>query len=657
MTGRLFGSVIFPPDDPSAVYDVPGFVYGCPLCFFIGYRGKIDETFSELIDGTLAPIDYTVYVQPKHGPTITTEQLSGDVSICVSSGHIYTREIEMDEINLERYKRVNSTTITIINEDLPYLELIYHDGVFYNLTASIITDVVAESLLVNLAKANHELKIARDDPNLYQAERVRFIKLMDEYVVPPGIKLDTQYGRTMVKAIVDSLKVPNNHNLRINKMNVDGSFGKIYMLPFVNDKFILKYQEFKDDFDRYMWDIEMANSTYIDYNLINNPTLPYPYTYSGYKCGKIGDIMSLTNPSCPSSSKGEEEVGVLLQEYVSAIGTLSNYVRSNPTTMAIPAIIEAAATLAEAHQGDTVKHHFMHLDSHGKNFLVVYCDQSRNCTTSADRTVNFGPYNYDFGKSGFKIYLIDYGFSHFLESGKRPAVNGDLRGFVFDDQLYPAFDLTILMRHVLSDAFSDFAWEYVNSMERIQRGYRHVREQYLRMLKITSVMIAEQIVALINERLEHEYLIAPKDYRGEKYAVQMRDIEVDNLSNNIINIYKRQRSLIDVQSFLIGYVDKFVDAVLSVPPDILVETSYNETAMLLTGYYVYKFVSVESRSSGVVDVENEQLIRRLYQTELNPLPDEILGQLGLSAPPDDLTGIPLYLWYLNEYGVKVPLRE
>ena len=617
----------------------------------VAYGGAPPTPLNEFIDGQLVPVEYEFFAHPVHGPSIHASNVYDNVSICFSSGHMYMRPVDIEQINLERYAKVQSQVITVINEDLPYLALIYHGGVFYNLSASLITGLVADTVLVNLASANHKLNSAKYDSNLYQYELVEFMKRLDEYVAPPEVKLDTAYGKSVVKLIVENLNLANNPYLKINKINAEGAFGKIYTMPFVNDKFILKYQEFRDETGKMIWEHELLNSAFINTNLIGNPALPYTYTLLGFKCGQISDISSLDFPSCPSSDDGEETVGVFVQEYINSVGTLIDFIRGHITSLAISAIVEAVATLAEAHQGDTVQHHFMHLDAHGKNFLVVYCDKSRNCDSRTTRTVDFGELAYSFGQSGFRVYLIDYGFSHFLDSNEGSAVNSDLNGITLGNQLYPAIDLIILLRHVLSTSFADFVWEYTNALENVQNEYYYLRQRYTNMLKISALMLAEQIVALVKERVREEVWIVPKRFPTHKYSKEVELIDLDRLSHTINDKYDKN-NLVEVQLFLADYIDQFAEAVFSLPPYMLDDTTYNSTLMLLTGMYVYMVEEEREDLDGIIEVETERLIRKIYQKELKPLPDELHDKLGLPpAPP--LSGIPLYMWYLQNYDIGI----
>ena len=408
--------------------------------------------------------------------------------------------------------------------------------------------------------------------------------------------MDAIQARSVIDG-VDGIDFRNNRDIRLQRLNVKSSFGTMYESIISGVRLIFKYQWINTDNLRTMWEIEQRNNQYINENLENNPDLPYPYTFKTYQCGPIRDISHLIIPVCPFD--GIPSVGISVHQYIDSIGSL--------TGDSLQLMLEAVATLAEAHQGDTVIHHFMHLDSKPDNFLI-----SRTSTT---REVGFDGFIYHMGTTGYQLNLIDYGFSHFLDDEEQQPRNADIpNGTVLGNELYPAFDLITLIRNLLPKLFGRMFNELSG------------------LVKITALMFAEQIIGLLKARIRRRHLF--------KASNRPSELKPECLSEQLYSLYTQRNSLEDVQLFLCDYTDRFIADVISRGK---LGTDHKLIIFLLSGYYMY-------RNPYSSTLEGD---RTLYQRKLEPLPDTVLLKLGISKV--SMTGIPLYLWYNYMYGVEMPI--
>ena len=623
-----------PPEDPAEWNIHDNLIYGCTLCHrLINPQGSKHERLRELRstgkEWDLVPVEYSLNYVNYHGPSVEiAKHAKGTVSFCVSMGHIYMVPVDIKRVNLARYKKVKTEKLTIINEDLPYLSLIYHEGYLYNLSAAIILDFVADQALVNLAKAHHKMKIARGDGNTYQTERYNFIMLLDEYLAPPEIKLDTRYGLDTVKFLIRNIDFHNNKDMPIERIQIKSALGKVYKAAVVNDLLVLKYQLLKDKGTEFIWDVERVNGETINKNLDEHPNLPYPYTYHAFRCAEAGDIENLESPSCPV--QGDNKVGVFVQSYINSIGSLFDYVIANPSTSGMAIYFEAVATLAEAHQGSTVKYHFMHLDAHGGNFLISTCaPEVRNCSPRHGRMTDFGPYKFRFGTLDYRVYMIDFGFSHFIGAKRNWVINSDFDDEPLHRELFPAYDLITLQRSTLTALIVSFAEWYTGAGSNVQQEHKNVKDALIRVLQVSAAMVAEQISSILSR------LAADKG--------------VDSLDSFVRTMYTKHQSLQNLEKFqeyLVDQVYAVANYMFSVPG---AAQQYRGHISLLCGIYDH-YIHINGNWERYVD-------RHIYQKKLNSLPAPVMEKLGIRAPPIGLTGIPLYLWYINKYAMQLPILE
>ena len=648
MTGRLLGDSTLPPEDPAEWKLNEKTIYGCTLCHILNNpESDAINNLHELrqVNGGLDVEEVKYELQPveHHGPSLDLATLTqdGPVSICVSMGHIYLRNIDIKDVNLSRYMMTtDSNRITVVNEDLPLYSLIYHNGVLYNLTASVITNFEAELSLINLAKAHHKLSNARTDPNVYETERYEFIKLMDEYLAPPEVKTDTMYGIKTVKFLVEHIDFKNSPRLKLNKIMEDSAMGTVYTVPFINDHFVLKYQRLEDDYDLMVWENERVNNEYINKNLQSRPDLPYPYMYRHFRCGEIWDLGELKTPTCPD---GDEEIGVFLQEYIESVGSLESFIRANPDVKGLAVYFEAMATLAEAHQGDTVQHHFMHLDAHGKNFLISECGPKvRSCDNRHSRISDFGGFKFKFGTLGGRVFLIDYGLSHFLDTYRKEPINSDLPNVEFGNKLYPAFDMITLQRGMFSLLFTEFVSNFLKDKEK----YTPMFNAMTKTLLITTLLGAVNIIGMVMTRYE-DY--GPPTLEKNMDPASLASIfNVRNLVVKIHDLLDTENVLEEVQLFLYNYIKKISKKIFEAD-DSLMETSFNAVIQFLCGFYLFR-----AYKRGVMKTV---LIRTIRQTDIMPLSDKVLEKLKIPQAPAGITGIPLLLWYVNKYSIRLPIVE
>ena len=640
MTGRLLGDSTIPPEDPQQWDLKEGTIYGCTLCHLI--NNPSDDSTKNLyelrqVGGSLdvAKVNYEIFPATHHGPSFdpTTLPSTESFSICVSMGHIYTRKIDIADVNLSRYMVVDSDNITIVNEELPVYTLVFHRGVLYNLTASVITNLNTELSLVNLNKAHHKLANARENINVYNVERYNFIRLMDEYLAPPEVKTDTEYGIKAVKFLIGNIDFHNNPNLNIDRIPVESALGKVYKTSIVNDKLVLKYQKLLSDYNKQIWDLEKINGELINSNLDHTPNLPYPYTYNAFKCANIDNVEEMKTPSCPVDDFNDR-VGVFVQEYVESIGSLYKYVIANPDVNGLATYLEAMATLAEAHQGDTVRHHFMHLDAHGDNFLVSTCGpEVRSCDNRHTRVADLGGFKFKFGTLGGRVYMIDFGFSHFLENYRDDPLNSDLPEVSLGNRLYPAYDLITLQRGVLPSLIINFRI----SSDHPRPG---LAKTLTKVLTISALLTAENIVDMVEERIR-TYRLVPLDARENNSRVMLFD--VDTLSAMIHDISSGGRNIEPVQLFLIDYISKLSKAIFEFDLELLKELKFNRILSMLCGLHTYN-----TRKS-------REMIRTIHQMHVHHLPDSVIKKLKIRQAPSNITGIPLLLWYISEYGIRLPI--
>ena len=142
LTGRLLGSVLLPPKNPAewnaGLNNRRDIIYGCSICRRLVDPSNGKEYLHEVVDGTQRAVDYYVQIYNRHTPSFRLSELPDNVSICFSTGHMYFRPLNIDDVNLQRYKTVETDAVTVVSEDVPYLALIYYNHKLYNLSASVI---------------------------------------------------------------------------------------------------------------------------------------------------------------------------------------------------------------------------------------------------------------------------------------------------------------------------------------------------------------------------------------------------------------------------------------------------------------------------------------------------------------------------------------
>ena len=615
MTGRLLGDVSLPPIIPIDWELKPGTIYGCPLCHIV--NNDDDTELWEIIDDDLTSIDYYVNPLNYHGPSVSPgiiERLMPDttVSIGVSMGHLYLKATSIDSSRLTNQL---DGQITILDEDLPIDRLVYHMGSFYNLGANVVVNFTADQQLGTLATMHHRMESVRDNMELYTQVRVSFITALDNYLLPDGVSLDTEYGLKTL-AMITSKVANNNREIPLTPVDIQGAFGTVYKGKLKKDTLVYKYLKYNDDFM-----IEKFNNQYINDNLDHHPNLPYPYTFDSYACGHIGNIHRLNHPTCQLSES--PEYGMMVMDYIDNFGTVRELIK----TLGIPLYIETIATLAEAHQGNTVKHHFMHLDAHGGNFLVSRCSaEDRICDLRHWRVVDFDGLNYKFGTRGYRVYMVDFGFSHFLDS-ERDDHKGDVPASVpLNDTLYPAYDLIGFNRSVLPELVMSVLKRLVGGTTDGTAEWNNV----IRILKISACVLITQIMTLAATSMSVRQPTTTTD-----------DVDVMNLDSLVEYISGLDDlSVASVQEIFIIIIDELANKLIELPADQLNNPLYYDLIRLFSGG-LSVFRGAEEL---VIDFSD----RTYYQQNIEPLDESILKQLNISEPPTDITGLALYLWYLQQ---------
>lgn len=647
MTGRLLGEVVLPPEDPANWSLAPSTIYGCPLCRIVNEHDA-SGCCHELRDHRLQPLNFSPELLPKHGLTISTREISRrrTFSICASMGHVYLRAVDPASFNPASYRPIEDTTLTLTTEDLSFGHLFIHQGKFYNRDATVVAGLKAEEVLIGLTKEHHKLVQFGLHGDLYHSLRNQYLQVLDEYLVPEDIKLDDPYGHRMVKMLVRAIDFNTYSGVKLERLKIKSAFGKVYRAQLPIDQLIFKYQVLSDQFESEVWETERRNSEFINRNLDRVPNLPYPYTYQMYRCGRLPDVEHLTQPSCPV---GQDSIGVFVQEYVNSRGALDNFLEEFPND-GLNLLIEALAVLAEAHQGDTVQHHFMHLDAHTGNFLVSECGpKDRVCSLANNRTTNLGGFEYTFDTHGHRVFLIDFGLSHFLEDATSESYNSDLPDdLTLDSTLYPAYDFITLFRAGMSGLV----------VSALQSHHHHHRRRQAQVVSdesfdhlITAMQIGVAMMAPHLKRLARQLVSTAMEEVKERknplaHLPTYSHEDVDKV--NVLNASEVVKLISDtwdtyLPELLIPLVEKFMRAAREAPPNEL--RSAVEVVNFLTGM-AYQDIG---KSKPYLD-------RNIYAQQLSPLPAGALERLAIEEPSPDLTGIPLYLWYLRAGGVPIAIR-
>ena len=633
--GRLFGAVELPPVDPRLWDSNPNYVYGCTLCYQLKHGPEPLLTLPNDVgvdDVVLTPVEFKYVLQSNHGPTLYTKQLSDQpVSICVSMGHIYWRELA-DIINDHEYRALPKVeSITILDHDLPYGALVYADGVFYNRSAAVLTTTSLQTspptsvALVGLNAMNQRLRQWLDHPLYYQHERQRFIHDLDDIITTKLITNDTSFGLRATRLIVENSQLFNTC-LPLQPTTTTGSYGVMFQGRINAEKLIYKYLDGRASPS--VVNNELAIVRVINDNLQHRPDLPYPYTYSYGLCGAF-DYRLLTSPTCPPMYPHGADVVALVQEYLDHVGTLKDVINKFDPNTALNLLVEAIATLAEAHQGNTVQHHFMHLDAHGGNFLVSTCDNTKTCRHRNTRTTDLGGLTYKFGLHGYKVYLIDFGFSYVIGSGAQSSLNGDVAWTV--DRLMPALDLVTLLRSTLPK----LARRVLHEHSRRQRTTSaSTWKRCKKLITLTAVTLVEHTMRLTREaRLRNRLSVDPID--------EINCLDADSVAqflSSLDDVNVARRAVLTLLARLYDVVYDVIDDVTdNIIDDVIDDVEY--VLEMLCGIYYYE----DAEKPNV-----ERVARTIEQRDVPKLPDAIKRELGINqVEPVNLRGLARFLWYYN----------
>ena len=618
--GRLFGDVDVPPVDPTKwAYD-DNHVYGCALCKF-DINSDQPQRFSKIVvNGGKYSVqrEYdSVGVYGVHGPVVNINDLAATgtlFSICVSAGHIYIRRDNITSLDDYTEVKLTSNIISILNHDLPPFELVYYHGSLYNRSA-VIVDKTEGILLSGLSLMNHRLKkiitTKPIDVRYYNIERDKFIHDLDDIISTDITTRDTEIGLNSAKLIVRNTKLIDTTAIPFSFLSGSSAFGKVYKARINNEFIIYKYTKI-DRNTRGIVNNEKSTSLVINENKRYNTRLPYPYTFSLSHCESL-DITNLKIPKCgtPTSEYGVE---LFVQEYIDTIGDLHHAITTAKPNVGMKMIIEAIATLAEAHQGDTVKRHFMHMDAHSGNFLVSLCND-RTCSLDNSRTTRFGDISYTFGEQGFKIYLIDFGFTYIIDGKTRQSFNGDyphvIRG------LLPAIDFITLVRGTVPYYGVNLWKKYVRDRTLARRW--NVFEKLLRLI---TALITEHTVALMSK--------VSKNVRFDRYTYNLRDVKTPVDMIQYIGTLARL-SVDDQRGAMLDLADHVINKITGFT---LSRRDIENDFVLMFGILCGAYITRGYRAREIMQTNIPQLSRRISE------------RLGIrQVPKATMTGIPLFLWY------------
>ena len=612
MNGRVLGDITLPPASSTEWSLKPNTIYGCPLCHLINNGLRSSELWT--LDGDIKPINGEIHPLNYHGTSVSIEDIKqhtrGPVSICVSMGHLYLKPGNLSPGR----QPLRAMKITILDKDLPEGNLIYFREQFYNFNAKVAYNTEADQRLDTITSLNRNLKNARDLTD-YTEIRLSLIEKLEEYLLPRGISLDTEYALTILDKLVSEIPA-NTSRINLNLAKVQGGFGTVYIGRFVNDDLVYKYLDISDREKMDLFLLEQKNNHYIRKNMKSRANLPYPYMLNSYTCGQIDAIKSLSHPTCPQDAP--QRYGVIVMSYIDNIGTVFQCIKQ----YGIPLYVESLATLAEAHQGDTVQHHFMHMDAQSRNLLVSKC--ARICSSHHWRMCNFGGMEYNFGTHGYHVYLTDFGYSHFLEEVRNHNKGYAPNTVVLDSTLYPAYDLISFTKTTLP----------VLVISLLKKPITHIRRKGIMLLKLTACVLAEQIVEMT--------------YRNDVLDTSLHnqtEVNPFNLESLIVHLSSYHRQPIEtVQQELIRLVDSFCNKLRHDTMELDSKEVY-DVLKLFSG------IVIPYRGEGRQYIEkfNDKTYYQQYIPRLSP---QILTQLGISKePPEMITGIPLYLWYMNASGI------
>ena len=623
LSGRLFGDVELPPRDPSEWQHNTNCVYGCCLCYQLKHGPTKLYYASDAQE--LIPVNFPYSIQDEHGHTLNLEQLPDNVSVCMSVGHVYARSL-YGVIDSREYQPLSDDVkvITILNLDLPYGALVKVKGKLYNRGATIV-EAPSTIALVGLSTMNYRLSKALGDFKYYQLERERFIHDLDEFLTEPWITSDTEVGLQASRVIVENSTLFNTC-LPLYKMMESGYYGVMFQSRINSQKLVFKYMNTETN-----WQVaenEVSMVQLINENLERRPDLPYPYTFTWQWCARF-DIHSQAVPVCPPATT-KSNIIALVQEYIDNVGTLHIAIERFDSSLAVLMVIESIATLAEAHQGDTVQNHFMHMDSHTGNFLVSRCTD-RTCNLNNTRLTNLGGYHYLFGRYGFKVYLIDFGFSYLIGSLPKKSLNSDIHWEI--DGLMPAIDLITLLRSAVPQLTLKVMNEYSASTQRGTVSPELVKawDQCKKLLKLTAVMVVEHVVNLTwKTRTQYGMPTEQPIPEGDEY---LHPVFVAQYLSSLREVETAQHVVLTVLDGLISKFEK--DYTLHLTDVEMYKKNFN----LLSGIYYFDYDS------------GETLARFINQKTIDPLPERVKHRLGIKhEEPAGLQGIARFLWYLSSMG-------
>ena len=646
MTGRLLGEVSLPPEDASCWSLAAGTIYGCPLCHLLNNRTSTAKLY--ILQDDLRVVNATVYPSRHHSSVIAADDIdmttSRPVAVCTTLGHVYLKEVGTIPWG-RRPTVLTATTLAVSSFDLPEGHLYYFRGRFYNLDAPI--SDASHRQTSELERQHSELEQLRSEHLAYHTQRRVYLTTLVGYLLPTGVNLDTSYGLLTFGQLFKPLVV-NNPDIQLRPFSLQRIQGQvrpqnpnrsiIYYATLRRWKLFYKYLDLNTANSMRRYSLVRANAQRVNDNLEHHPNLPYPYLIESARCRLITDVNQLTAPTCSPAAVGRE-YAMLVTNYLDHIGTVGQLI----ARFEVPLYVETVATLAEAHQGSTVKHHFMHLDAHGHNFLV---HRSEKESSRRYRFTDLGGLKYKFGSFNFRVYLIDFAYSHFIDDGNRRT---DHKGYVpadvlLADTVYPAYDLislnkTVVPKLVVSSLRT--AWGYHDTSELIAYDDYTERRWYncVKLLKISACVLSDHITTMCaRARLLDES-------KRQQSSVDVMDLE--SLVAYVGQHYQQPRAR--VQNVLLDLIDALTEELTNLDRVEMAHDNLYELVRVFAG-------SVSAYRGADHRYYAELVDKTYYQQFITPLDPTILERLGITgSPPKQLTGLALYLWYLQASGViKLP---
>lgn len=211
-------------------------------------------------------------------------------------------------------------------------------------------------------------------------------------------------------------------------------------------------------------------------------------------------------------------------------------------------------------------------------------------------------------------HMIDFGFSHFLDNRPRRNINPDMvPDLTLGRELFPAYDFITLYRGIMS---------LILSLLLLDKCCSQLLDRVIKVMQIGSAMISKQIKALAIEQFKFNGV------RPRRVDIPLDEVPI--LNDVEVSRYIYYTNDFELQEVIVKLVERFV------------HTAYRASEKeLQRGYYVGNLLTGMYITDTLFDS------RKIYITQLTPLTPYVRNLLSITEPVPDLTGIPLFLWYLN----------